>query len=458
MSQELALEVDVDGHVDGPGPDDAEPGGEVVERRRQHRRDAVAGCDAEGDECAGDALGPVANLRVREVAVDRAHRSCVAESLCAVVDQRGDDPRAVVSCGHLRDRTEGGSDAVATDVQPCRVDRVLTRRLGANGPEVSVVGLGANNFGWRIGLEESRAVVDAAADEGITLLDTADVYGATESEQFLGEILAGRRERFVVVTKFGHPVPDGPDLPRSSRAYLRWAIEGSLARLRTELVDVYMLHRPDGVTPIGETIDALGELVREGKARYIGVSNVDAAQIEEAAAVAEADGIPLVCVESRYSLIRRGIEVDVIPACERHGLGLLPYYPLESGLLTGKYRRGQAPPADSRFVGNAIRLAGRPLAHRRGVRRGRGARALRGHARRAAPRRRDRRPRGDAGGRLGDRRGDNAGTGTCERQGGTVAALCRSTARPSRRGTQLARHQANETVKPPSTTIVWPVT
>jgi aryl-alcohol dehydrogenase-like predicted oxidoreductase len=241
----------------------------------------------------------------------------------------------------------------ATDAQPCRVDRVLTRRLGANGPEVSVVGLGANNFGWRIGLDESRLVVDAAAEEGITLLDTADVYGATESEQFLGEILVGRRARFVVVTKFGHPVPGGPDLPRSSRAYLRWAIEGSLARLRTDVVDVYMLHRPDGVTPIGETIEALGELVREGKARYVGVSNVDVAEIEEAATVALAGGIPLVCVESRYSLIRRGIEADVIPACERHGLGLLPYYPLESGLLTGKYRRGQEPPSDSRFVGNA---------------------------------------------------------------------------------------------------------
>jgi aryl-alcohol dehydrogenase-like predicted oxidoreductase len=229
---------------------------------------------------------------------------------------------------------------------------VLTRRLGAEGPEVSVLGLGANNFGWRIGVEESRAVVDAALEEGVTLVDTADVYGATESERFLGEILAGRRERFVVITKFGHAVPGSPDLPRSSREYLRWAIEGSLERLRTDVIDIYMLHRPDGVTPVGETIEALGELVREGKARYIGVSNVDPAQVDEAAAAARAGGIPLVSVESRYSLIRRGAEEDVIPACERHGLGLLPYYPLESGLLTGKYRRGEDPPADSRFVGN----------------------------------------------------------------------------------------------------------
>jgi aryl-alcohol dehydrogenase-like predicted oxidoreductase len=196
--------------------------------------------------------------------------------------------------------------------------------------------------------------MDAALDEGITLLDTADVYGATESEQFLGDILEGRRDRFVVLTKFGHPVPGGPeDMPRSSRAYLRWAIEGSLQRLRTDVIDIYMLHKPDGVTPIAETVEALGELVREGKARYIGISNVDVDQIDEAAMAARTHGVPLVCVESRYSLIRRGAEEDVIPACERHGLGLLPYYPLESGLLTGKYRRGEAPPADSRFVGNA---------------------------------------------------------------------------------------------------------
>jgi len=231
---------------------------------------------------------------------------------------------------------------------------VLTRRLGAGGPEVSVVGLGTNNFGWKIGLAESRVVVDAALDEGITLLDTADVYGATESEEFLGQILEGRRERFVVLTKFGLEIPGSPaDVPRGSRAYVRWAIEGSLARLRTEVIDVYMLHRPDGVTPLEETVAALGELVREGKARYVGLSNVEAAQIDEAASAARAGGVPLVCVESRYSLIRRGAEQDVVPACERHGLALLPYYPLESGLLTGKYRRGETPPAGSRLAGDS---------------------------------------------------------------------------------------------------------
>ena len=191
---------------------------------------------------------------------------------------------------------------------------MLKRRLGADGPEVSVLGLGANNFGWRIGLEESRAVVDAALEVGVSLLDTADVYGATENERLLGEILAGRRDRFRdPATKFGHPVPGGPDLPRSSREYLRWAVEGSSSASRTDVIDIYMLHRPDGVTPVGETVEALGELVREGKARYVGVSNVDARRWTRPPLADRAGDIPLVCVESRYSLIRRGAEEDAIP-------------------------------------------------------------------------------------------------------------------------------------------------
>ena len=217
-----------------------------------------------------------------------------------------------------------------------------------------MVGLGTNNFGWRIGLDESRRVLDAALEEGITLLDTADVYGPLESERFLGELLVGRRNRFVVLTKFGLEVPGAPEgVPRGSLDYVRWAVEGSLARLRTDVIDVYMLHRPDRATPLAETIAALGEIVREGKARAIGISNVDAGQIDEAAAAASAAGVPLVCVESRYSLVRRDVEETVVPACERHGLGLLPYYPLESGLLTGKYRRGEAPPNGSRFGGDS---------------------------------------------------------------------------------------------------------
>jgi aryl-alcohol dehydrogenase-like predicted oxidoreductase len=224
-----------------------------------------------------------------------------------------------------------------------------TRRLGAHGPEVSVLGLGCNNFGWTIPVEESRAVVDAALDGGVTLFDTADVYGEGTSESFLGEALEGRRDGTVVVTKFGLRLPDSPDLPGGSPDYVRWAVDRSLSRLRTDRIDVYMYHRPDKVTPLTETLGALGALAREGKIRFAGLSNVDAAQIEEAAAFAGSEGVPLVAIENRYSLVRRKAEADLMPVCERLGLGFLPYYPLESGLLTGKYRRGQTPPADSRF-------------------------------------------------------------------------------------------------------------
>ena len=224
-----------------------------------------------------------------------------------------------------------------------------SRRLGAQGPEVSVLGLGCNNFGWTIPVDESRTVVDAALEGGVTLFDTADVYGEGRSESFLGEALEGRRDGTVIVTKFGMRMPDAPDLPGGSPEYVSWAVDRSLARLRTDRIDVYMYHRPDGVTPLTETLDALDALAREGKIRFAGLSNVDAGQVEEAAAFAAREGLPLVAIENRYSLVRRGAEADLMPLCARLGLGFLPYYPLESGLLTGKYRRGQPPPADSRF-------------------------------------------------------------------------------------------------------------
>ena len=224
-----------------------------------------------------------------------------------------------------------------------------SRRLGTHGPEVSVLGLGCNNFGWTIPVDDSRAVVDAALEGGLTLFDTADVYGEGRSESFLGEALQGRRDHTVIVTKFGMRMPDSPDLPGGSPEYVKWAVDRSLARLATDCIDVYMYHRPDGETPLTETLGALGALAREGKIRFAGLSNVDAPQVEEAAAFATSEGVPLVAIENRYSLVRRGAEADLMPLCERLGLGFLPYYPLESGLLTGKYRRGQAPPADSRF-------------------------------------------------------------------------------------------------------------
>ncbi|MDQ8043065.1 MAG: aldo/keto reductase [Solirubrobacteraceae bacterium] len=224
-----------------------------------------------------------------------------------------------------------------------------TRRLGATGPEVSALGLGCNNFGWRIDAAASQAVVDAALDAGITLFDTADVYGETASEAFLGQALAGRRDEVVLVTKFGLPVPGAPDAAPGSAAYMTWAVEGSLERLRTDAIDVYMYHRPDGITPIEETMAGLADLARQGKIRFAAISNATPQQITEAAAAARTAGIELVAAENRYSLLHREAEAELLPACREAGVGLLPFYPLESGALTGKYRRDEALPAASRF-------------------------------------------------------------------------------------------------------------
>jgi aryl-alcohol dehydrogenase-like predicted oxidoreductase len=228
------------------------------------------------------------------------------------------------------------------------------RTLGDGGPEVSVVGLGTNNFGPRIDYEQAFAVVDAAIDAGVTLFDTADIYGNGASEDFIGRALDGRRDRVVIATKFGKPMADGPDLARGSPAYIRWAIEDSLRRLRVETIDVYQMHEPDGRTPIEETLGALNELVQEGKARFIGSSNFSAQQIEEADRVARELGFArFVSAQNEYSLLRRDLEDDVLPTCERLGIGMLPYFPLASGLLTGKYRRGERA-SEGRLAGRDI--------------------------------------------------------------------------------------------------------
>jgi aryl-alcohol dehydrogenase-like predicted oxidoreductase len=226
-----------------------------------------------------------------------------------------------------------------------------TRRLGADGPEVSVVGLGCNNFGGRVDLEGTRAVVDAALDAGVTLLDTADVYGNKGgSESFLGEVLAGRRDGVVLATKFGGDMDDGTTA-RGSRAYIRKAIEASLRRLRTDYIDLYQYHTPDRVTPFEDTFGALDDLVREGKVRYVGHSNLSAEHVEEVDALARANGWARpVTAQNRYSLLHRDPEEDLLPVCERLGLGVLPYFPLASGLLTGKYHRGQARPEGTRLA------------------------------------------------------------------------------------------------------------
>jgi len=227
-----------------------------------------------------------------------------------------------------------------------------TRRLGENGPEVSVVGLGCNNFGGRLGIEGTRAVVEAALDAGVTLFDTADIYGGGgRSEALLGEVLAGRRERVVLATKFGMDMGDGAQ-ERGSRDYIRKAIERSLERLQTDYVDLYQYHRFDGVTPFEETFGALDELVQEGKVRFVGHSNLEARQIEEVDELCRQAGLTRpVSAQNQYSLLRREVEEDVLPTCERLGLGFLPYFPLASGLLTGKYRRGEPRPEGARLSG-----------------------------------------------------------------------------------------------------------
>jgi aryl-alcohol dehydrogenase-like predicted oxidoreductase len=232
------------------------------------------------------------------------------------------------------------------------------RRLGDSGLVVSAVGLGGNNFGRRIDLDATRAVVNTAIDEGITLLDTADIYG--ESEDFLGKLLRGNRDNLVIATKFGMPL-HGPDWEaRGGRRYIMRAVESSLRRLRTDYIDLYQLHMPDRGTPINETLGALDELVRSGKVRYIGISNVDGWQVADADWAARSrDLTRFISVQNNYSLLEREIEKEVTPSCERFGLGILPYFPLASGLLTGKYHRGEPPPAGTRLAGRPEALSDR---------------------------------------------------------------------------------------------------
>lgn len=228
------------------------------------------------------------------------------------------------------------------------------RPLGDSGLIVSAVGIGCNAFSRRVDLAGVRDILDAAGDVGITLLDTADVYGDSPgaSESMMGEALEGRRDEFVVATKFGMDMrgDNGADHGvRASRSYVRRAVEASLRRLRTDYIDLYQLHVPDEVTPIEETLSVLTDLVREGKVRYLGCSNVAGWQVADADWTARSAGLErFVSVQNRYSLVDRRIEDEVVPACETFGLGVLPYFPLEHGLLTGKYRRGEGAPKGSR--------------------------------------------------------------------------------------------------------------
>jgi aryl-alcohol dehydrogenase-like predicted oxidoreductase len=232
------------------------------------------------------------------------------------------------------------------------------RRLGRSGLVVSVVGVGGNNFGRKVDAAGTRAVVDAAIDAGVTLFDTADVYGDPQgsSEQLLGDALRanGRRDDVVIATKFGGPMSghNGEDWnARGARRYIVRAAEASLRRLGVDHIDLYQIHRPDPQTPIEETLSALDDLVRSGKVRYLGSSNFSAWQVADAAWTAQVGHLtPFVSAQNEYSLVNREVEAELVPACERFGVGLLPYFPLASGLLTGKYDRSQPPPPGSRLA------------------------------------------------------------------------------------------------------------
>ncbi len=228
------------------------------------------------------------------------------------------------------------------------------RRLGRSGLTVSVVGLGTNNLGMKLDMAGSREVVHAALDQGITLFDTADAYGA--SEERLGEILQGHRDDLVLATKFGSDAAkrgngNGADWgARGSRRYVVRAVEASLRRLRTDWIDLYQMHRPDSLTPIEETLAALSDLVQAGKVRYVGSSNFAGWQVAEADWMSRTRGLDrMVSAQNQYSWLERGIEAELVPALEHYGVGLLPFFPLASGLLTGKYRRGEGAPDGSRL-------------------------------------------------------------------------------------------------------------
>ena len=231
------------------------------------------------------------------------------------------------------------------------------RRLGDSGLEVSAIGLGTNNFGdnsrwpFHMGPEEVATLIHASLDAGVNTLDTANAYGEGRSEEYIGRALRGRREDAVIATKVHGRMGEGPNREGLSRKAIMHEVEQSLRRLQTDYIDLYQLHQIDHVTPIEETMRALDDLVRDGKVRYVGCSNFEAWRLCEAVWTARTAGLaPMVSVQPPYSMLNRDVERELLPVCDRYGVGVLPYFPLEHGLLTGKYRRGQEPPADSRLA------------------------------------------------------------------------------------------------------------
>jgi len=226
------------------------------------------------------------------------------------------------------------------------------RNLGKSGLQVSVVGVGCNNFGMRIDAAQTRAVVEKALDLGINFFDTADVYGGRgKSEEFLGAALKGRRRDAIIATKFRSPMGEEPLWAGGSRRYIFGAVEDSLRRLGTDYIDLYQIHAPDPATPIEETMRALDDVVRAGSVRYVGCSNFDGWHAVEAQWVARSEHLtPFISAQNQYNLLDRRIERELMPACERYGMGVLPYFPLASGFLTGKYRQGEPPPEGTRLA------------------------------------------------------------------------------------------------------------
>jgi aryl-alcohol dehydrogenase-like predicted oxidoreductase len=229
------------------------------------------------------------------------------------------------------------------------------RNLGTSGLRVSLVGLGCNNFGWRTDLEASRVVVHKALDVGINLLDTADVYGEGQSEDMLGQILGPRRKDVILATKFASALGGAAGGPFASRGYIMGAVEASLKRLKTDWIDLYQVHWPDPRTPMEETLRTLDDLVRHGKVRYIGISNHPAWKVADAQWLAQHYNLNhFVSCQDEYSLLVRGAEKELIPAMRNFGMGLLPYFPLAAGLLTGKYKKGAAPGGETRFASKVM--------------------------------------------------------------------------------------------------------
>jgi len=237
------------------------------------------------------------------------------------------------------------------DVAAGTLSGVEYGRLGNSGLVVSKIGLGTNNFGGRIDLDRSRTVIERALDQGITLFDTADAYGMGKSEEFIGEVLGERRHQVVIATKFGLPMAESPYTRGTSRRYIMEAAEASLRRLKTDYIDLYQIHTPDPNTPILETLQALDDLVRQGKVRYIGECNFAGWQIVDFSWTATAEHLVRpISAQHEYSMLSREASKEVLPAARAMGMGVLPFYPLGAGFLTGKYQRGKPYPEDARLT------------------------------------------------------------------------------------------------------------